>query len=88
MIKNTIKMHYSVKEVADLLKVSRVTIFKKIKNGQIKAEKVGRNYVISADYIRDYVLIDLSDKIKVDINLAVARVIKDYGNVLQRLGRE
>lgn len=88
MTKNTIKLYYSVKEVADLLKVSRVTIFNKIKNGQIKAEKVGRNYVISADYIRDYVLIDLADKIKVDINLAVAMVIKEYGNVLQRLGRE
>ena len=40
------KLFYTTKEVADILKVSSVTIFKRIKNGKINAEKIGRNYLI------------------------------------------
>ena len=36
----------STSELADILGISRIAVFKKIKSGQIKAQKVGRNYVI------------------------------------------
>ena len=44
-MKNSTKKYLTVKELADLLGISRVAVFKKIKNGQICAEKIGRNYI-------------------------------------------
>lgn len=40
------KLLYTTKEVADLLGISPVAVFKKIKLGKIRAEKIGRNYAI------------------------------------------
>lgn len=40
------KKYLSTTELADLLKVSRIAVFKKIRTGKIKAFKIGRNYVI------------------------------------------
>lgn len=41
------KDFYTTKELAAILGISRVAVFKKIKNGTIKAQKIGRNFVIS-----------------------------------------
>ena len=40
------KDFYTTKELAGILGISRVAVFKKIKNGTIKAQKIGRNFVI------------------------------------------
>jgi type I restriction enzyme M protein len=48
--------YYTTQELAKLLKVSRVAVFKKIKSGEIKAMPAGRNYLIPKD--------SLSHKIK------------------------
>lgn len=37
---------YTTKELAELLGISRVSVFNKIKKGDIKAQKMGRNFVI------------------------------------------
>ena len=37
---------YSSTQVADKLNISRQTVFRKIKDGKIKAIKVGKNYKI------------------------------------------
>jgi excisionase family DNA binding protein len=84
----TIKKYYSTQEFADLLGVSRITIFNRIKRGQIKAKKIGRNYIIPYENIESYFLGELSDKIKKEIDAAVIKVINDYGGVLQKLGKE
>ncbi len=84
----TIKKYYTTQEFADLLGVSRITIFNRIKKGQIKAKKIGRNYIIPYENIESYFLGELSDKIKKEIDTAVVRVINDYGSVLQKLGKE
>lgn len=39
--------YISTTEAAKLLEVSTVTIFNMIKDGRIKAQKVGRNYIIN-----------------------------------------
>lgn len=41
-----LKDFYTTKELAKILGISRVAVFKKIKNGTIKAQKIGRNFVI------------------------------------------
>jgi excisionase family DNA binding protein len=41
-----LKDFYTTAELAKILGISRVTVFNKIKNGDIKAQKMGRNFVI------------------------------------------
>jgi excisionase family DNA binding protein len=85
---NKNKEFYSVKELADLLHFSRITIFNRIKKGEIKAEKIGRNYVIKKGDISDFVLDGLTDKVKGEIEKGVKKVIGEYGDVLKKLGKE
>jgi len=87
-MEKTIKTHYSVKELADLLKISRIAVFNKIKKNQIKAEKVGRNYIIQKKDIEDFVSVELTDSVKKQIESGVTEVIKQYGEVLKKLGEE
>ncbi|MBI5733923.1 MAG: helix-turn-helix domain-containing protein [Candidatus Kerfeldbacteria bacterium] len=82
------KQYYSVKELADLLGTSRVTVFKKIRSRQIKGEKVGRNYIIKKEDIKDFLTTKLTDEVKKEIDSGVVEVIKQYGEVLKKLGKE
>jgi excisionase family DNA binding protein len=40
------KKIFTTSEVAKLLGISRVAVFKKIKSGEIKAQKIGRNFAV------------------------------------------
>ena len=72
-------------ELAKILGISRVAVFKRIKAGQIKAVKVGRNYVINKDDLGGILNDDLTRKDKEMINKAVKRTIKEYGETLELL---
>ena len=48
-----LKDFYTTKDLAELLKISRVAVFNKIKKGDIKAQKMGRNFVIFKKDIGD-----------------------------------
>ena len=72
-------------ELAKILGISRVAVFKRIKAGQIKAVKVGRNYVIDKDDLGGILNDDLTRKDKEMINKAVKRTIKEYGETLKLL---
>jgi excisionase family DNA binding protein len=37
---------YTVKELAELLGISRISVFKRVRQGSIKGQKMGRNFVI------------------------------------------
>jgi excisionase family DNA binding protein len=92
MINTTIikqrKDFYSVKELADILKISRISVFRKIKNGEIKGRKVGRNYVIPQSEVEQFVTLELTEKVKKEIEKGVSAVIRQYGEVLKKLGKE
>lgn len=45
---------YTVKEVADLLKVSKMTISRYIQSGKLKSSKLGRMYRITDDDLRKF----------------------------------
>lgn len=45
--------YYTTKELAGLLGISRIAVFNRIKKGTIKAQKIGRNFVISKKDIGD-----------------------------------
>lgn len=77
----------TIRQAAELLGVSTVTVWKRIKKGQIQAQKIGPMYVIDKRGLSDiYQEILPSDEKKID--KAVDKVIKDYGETLKRLGRE
>ena len=82
------KDYFTVKEFADLTDVSRVTVFKKIKSGQIKAEKIGRNYIIYKKDLSGMFDNALTEENKNDIKSGVQKVLKDYGETIKMLGRE
>ena len=44
--------YLTIPQVAKLLGISRIAVYKKVKNGQIKAEKIGRNYAIPREIVR------------------------------------
>lgn len=79
---------YTVKQIADILGVSRIAIFKKIQKGSIKAKKIGKTYYIPREELEGVVYSDLSDKLKNEIEHGVRKVIREYGDLLKMLGKE
>jgi excisionase family DNA binding protein len=79
---------YSVVEVAGLLGLSRISVFKKIKKGEIKAIRIGRSYAVPAASLAHILGRTLGETEKKDIEAAVKRAVAEYGEVLEKLGRE
>jgi len=80
--------YISVSQFAKLLGVSRIAVYKKIKKGQIKAIRIGKNFAIPKKYFADITGKTLSEKDKKLIDKAVEKTFKEYGEVLRLLGRE
>ncbi len=75
----------SAAEVAKLLGISHVAVFKKIKSGEIPAQKVGRNYVIKREDLFLPGEKRVTEKQKAFIDQSVDRVIDEYGETLKLL---
>lgn len=45
---------YNLKEVCDLLKMNKQTIRKYIREGKLKASKVGTHYMVTDEAIKDF----------------------------------
>jgi len=78
----------STNEVAKILGVSRITVFKRIKSGEIKAKKIGRNYVIDSADVSIALGVILSPERKREIEKSVDKTVKEYGEALRKLGKE
>jgi len=78
----------STTQLAEMLGISREAVFKKIKNGTIKAKKVGRNFVIDVNDLTDIFDDKISKKREKEIDAVVKRVVKEYGQTLELLGEE
>lgn len=70
-------------QLAEWLGVSRVTAWKRVRDGQIAAQKVGHNYIVSADTVSDLVR-----ERENQIRAAVKKVVAEYGSVLELLSKE
>ncbi len=82
------KQYYSIAEVGKILGISRITVYKRVKRGEIKAVRIGRSYAIPSRSL-DYILgRELKIGEKEDIDKAVRRVVEEYGDVLKKLGQE
>ena len=81
----TKKQYISISELARLLGISHVAVWKCVKNGQIQAEKVGNMYVITDNEVVRVLGQKTNAKDKSRIEKAVKKAVKDYGEVLRKL---
>ncbi len=78
----------STSEIAKLLGISRIAVFKKIKSGEIKASKVGRNFVVQRRDLPEILGTALGEEKKRLIESAVKKTVREYGQTLKLLGKE
>lgn len=71
-----------------MLGISRIAVYKKVKSGQIKARKIGRNYLILQRDVGGSRGRPLSANEKRRVDDIIRRVIKEYGETLRLLGKE
>lgn len=80
------KEFYSTIETAKLLGISRIAVFKKIRSGSLKAEKIGKNYAVPKGEIKRLTRTRLTKAEKYQIDQAVRKTVREYGETLKLLG--
>ncbi len=80
--------YLSTSEVADILGISRVAVFKKIKKGVIPAKKIGRNYLVDCKDVSSTLDTSITPKEKKFITNVTGSVIDQYEEALRRLAKE
>jgi len=82
------KDFYTISELAGILGISRVAVFKKIKSGQIQAIKIGSIFAIPKKELESILGKTLSKEQKKVIDEGVRKTVKEYGQTLKLLGQE
>ena len=80
--------YITIPKLAELLGLSRIEVYRRVRKGQIKAEKIGRMYVIKDKEVAYILGKKLTAKDKGQIEKAVKKAVKEYGEVLRKLGEE
>ncbi len=85
------KEFISIAELAKIMGLSRIAVYKQVKQGKIKAIRVGRSFAIPQDYVRENTVAvsgrPLGDAAKNKIDKAVEKTVQEYGEVLKLLGQ-
>lgn len=85
---NMPKEYYSTIEVANILRLSRKTVFQWARSGKIKAQKVGRNYIIPHAALLEALGKTVGKEKKEAIEKAIDKALIEYGKTFKLLGRE
>ena len=80
------KKYLSTTELAKILGISRIAVYKRIKTGKIKAKKVGHDFIINKGYLGGILEKGLKKGEKLEIERAVKKTIKEYSETLKLLG--
>ena len=80
--------YITIPQLARILGLSRVAVYKKVKKGQIKAVRIGRTFAIPRIYVAGILGKALAEEDKKQIDDAVKKTVKEYGRTLKLLGRE
>ncbi|MBU1045916.1 helix-turn-helix domain-containing protein [Patescibacteria group bacterium] len=80
------KNFISTTELAKLLGISRIAVYKKIKKGTIEAVKIGRNFAIDKKDLYGILGKELTGEQKSEVDKAVRKIVKEYGETLRMLG--
>jgi excisionase family DNA binding protein len=78
----------TIPQLAKILGISRIAAYRKVKKGQIKAVRIGRNFAIPQKQIAAILGKTLRSEDKKQIDEAVKKTIKEYGQTLKLLGAE
>jgi excisionase family DNA binding protein len=82
------KEYVTIPELARLLGLSRITVYKRVRKGLIPATRVGRTYIITDRIVGDILGRRITKTAMRRIDAAVRRAVSEYGEVLKRLGKE
>lgn len=80
--------YLSTIEAAKMLGLSRIAVYKKIKRGEIPAQRVGRNFIILKTDLGGINNRTVTEEQKTIIQDAVRRTVREYGETLRLLGSE
>jgi excisionase family DNA binding protein len=80
--------YVTIPQLAKILGLSRIAVFRKVKSGEIQAEKIGRIYAINRKFVQGLLGQDLDERGKREIDIAVGKTVKEYGVTLKLLGRD
>ncbi len=80
--------YITIPQLARILGISRIAVYKKVKKGQIKAMRAGKIYLIPRASILNILGKALGEEEKYQIDKAVRKTVKEYGEVLKLLGGE
>jgi excisionase family DNA binding protein len=80
--------YMSIPEIAAALGVNRSFVYKQVLRGEIKSIKIGKTYGIPRSYLTEIRGGAVGVEKKKQINRAVKKVIREYGELLIKLGRE
>jgi excisionase family DNA binding protein len=84
----TKKDYITIPQLAKILGISRIAVYKKIKKGQIEAVRIGRNFAIDRKYVLNIMGKTLGEEDKNQIDEAVKKTVREYGRTLKLLGSE
>jgi len=79
------KKYLTIAELAKILGISRIAVYKKVKKGQIKAQKAGRIFIIPKTELGGILDVDLSKKQKEIIDQAVRKTAQEYQETMKLL---
>lgn len=80
--------YITIPQLAKILGLSRVTVYRKVKSGEIPATKIGHAYLVSNEEISKVLSKELTETAKKRIDNAVKKTVKEYWEVLKLLGKE
>jgi len=80
--------YMSIPQLAEILGLSRIAVYKRVKKGEIRAIRIGRNYAIPKGALAGILGKALREEAKNEIDRAVKKTVRDYGEVLRLLGNE
>ncbi|MFA5767808.1 MAG: helix-turn-helix domain-containing protein [Candidatus Paceibacterota bacterium] len=76
----------STSELAKILGISRIAVYKRIKAGKIKAKRIGRDFIIDKKDLGNILGKELTKEEKTEIEKAVKKTVEEYGETLKLLG--
>ncbi len=82
--------YLTIAQVAKILRITRIAVYKKVKKGEIEAIRIGKIFAIPRNNIikkiRKVKGHSLSEGEKSQIQKAVTKTMNEYGEVLKKLG--
>jgi len=83
----TKKEYLSIAEAAEMLGYSRQHVLRLVNSGEIRAERVGRSFIIKTENLPGP-LAGITPAEKKEIDRTVDKVFEHYGDAIKKLGKE